>query len=127
MKKYSDSAIYKIMTDAGINLSWAVLTDRNIRHKFVTDNGKRIILSITHDGKNKANRDWRFNFQNRPESSFDFAVCCLSSDIGGGQYTRLFVFPAEIIAGRIITLTPHTLNTGRYDFFVENWDLIKGS
>ncbi len=124
--KINDSVIFKKIADAGIKAVWTTLTDPKIRHRFVTEDGKRIVLSYSHDGRPKELMSWRFNFQKLPEHKFDFAVCSIVSEIENGKYSSIFVFPSDLIGGRIITMTEHSLRNGRDVHFIENWNLIKG-
>jgi len=122
-EEYSESYIYKKLFENGIEVKWSSLINRKSKEDFITSDGKRIDVkfsTFSTIGKRKA---WRFNCHHhgKKQTHIDYYICVLIDE----KKHLIFVFPSELIEGYQINISDRQLHRGKFDYFKENWDLIK--
>lgn len=122
--RYGESLIYQKLTEAGINVTWMAFTNKRGVPDFITDDGKMIDVKITNTRQSKNGRvHWGFNCHHHAikQNNIDFFICIINDT----SYFSIFVFPNHLLIGKNFIISERQLIRGKYDYFVENWNLIK--
>jgi len=127
---YGESYIFMKLQDEGINIKW--LSFGHARHQadFITESGTLIDVKTamprpcSRRKNGSFQNHWGFNFHHHGDKQLkiDVFICITLQSTGG---TNIFVFPSELISGYNINISDRQLSRGKFDYFKENWDLIK--
>jgi len=122
---YGESFIYTKLIENGIDVDWSPF------HRigdFITSDNKIIDVKYSKTPQivktKKGERlFWNFNIHHHGKKQYniDFYICVLS-------YLNkeiIFVFPSKYVRGYQITISERQLERGKFNFFENNWDLIK--
>lgn len=115
-----ESYIFQELLGAGIEVEWLAINNRKSLADFQTKNGKTIDAKVSHINKGGY---WTFNFQDhgKKQIGIDYYVCMLVD----GDDVLIFIFPQNLVLGHSLRITRGQLDRGRYDYFKNNWALIK--
>lgn len=127
---HSESYIYQKLIENGISVEWVAFSNRKSKADFITKDGKTIDVKYSNTSTRKnASREeykvWNFNIHHhgKKQEGIDFYICVF--DDGNENY--IFIFPSKLALGTHITISTSQIQRGKYDYFQENWDLIKNS
>ncbi len=121
---YGESHVYEQLIANGIKVFWNSLCRRSLAD-FTTENGITIDVKFAtpHLYPKYNSPIWRFNLHHhgKKQTGIDYFICVLESK----NKPLMFVFPASLVSGYQITISERQLNMGKYNYFLENWNLIK--
>jgi len=112
---YGESHVYQCLIDAGIDVEWSALSNRHSREDFIA-NGAMVDVKFSK----KHGRRYTFNCHHhaKKQEGIDFYICVINPE-------NVFVFPNELIDGKVLTISQKQVERGRYEYFNKNWGLIK--
>jgi len=116
-----ESYVYKKLLENGIKAKWSAFGNRQAGEDFITDNGAKIDVKISYGVKSeKGKKSWFFNVHHHGEKqkNIDFYICIIAPEL-------VFVIPSNLVPGKTIRISEYQLARGRFDYFKENWQLIK--
>jgi len=122
--RYGESLIYQKLTGAGIDVTWMTLTNKRGVPDFITDDGKMIDVKFSQRRIRKnAAPFWTFNLHHHgtKQNNIDFFVCIISDSL----YPSILVIPSNLLSSKVFHISERQLIRGKYDYFKENWNLIK--
>ncbi|HDY87507.1 MAG TPA: hypothetical protein ENH82_05240 [bacterium] len=127
--KYGESFVYEKLLENGIMAKWVSFSNRKSTADFITPDGKTIDVKCAYYSKGIQrtkgdNRYWRFNIHHhgKKQEGIDYYICVLKYN---EPEPLVFIFPSDIFRSFDITITSKMLERGKYDHFLNNWDLIK--
>lgn len=120
--RIGESFVYNKLIESGIKATWVSFTNRRGAVDFITDNGTTIDVKFSKE--HATGKRWCFNchHHNVKQTNIDFYVCVLLNNAGN---SIAFVFPANLIAGKTMTMSLEQIERGTYDYFINNYTLIK--
>ncbi len=122
--QYGESLVYQRLAEAGINATWIALSNKRGVSDFITDDGKMIDVKFSRRRSKKNSPPyWTFNLHHHgtKQNNIDFFVCIISDPI----YPSILVIPSKLLQSKVFHISERQLIRGKYDYFVENWNLIK--
>ncbi len=125
-----ESYIYNKLKENDIEARWTSMESRKHPYDFVTKDGKTIDVKYaeSHRSAKRNNgsilKSWRFNCHHHgiKQTNIDYYICILNDM---GKTTRIYIFPSEFVGVHTIAISERQINRGKYDYFEENWGLIK--
>ena len=115
-----ESYIYQKLINNGIKARWTAFENRMAREDFITEDGTTIDVKIAYPRTIQKNATWYFNMHhhNKKQIGIDFYICIAMPD-------NIFVLPSSLLFSKTFRISERQLSRGKYDYFLENWDLIK--
>jgi hypothetical protein len=113
-----ESTVFKILTDRGFNPRWEALTGSG--PDFILENGKTIDVKLATRRSKTSNYVFNLHHHSIAQDGIDFFICIANSK----DENLIFVFPATLISGKTLSISQYQLDRGRYDFFLNNFDLL---
>ena len=123
--KLGESLIYEKLMVVDPDVEWSAFSNRQSREDFILSNGKTVDVKLSHPNKSYKNNAWHFNFHhhNTKQTGIDFYICVA---VDGGE-AHTFIFPSKLITKHTLAITRKQIARGKFDYFKENWNLIKES
>jgi len=130
--RMGESYIFNLLKEKGIEAEWAPF---GRGPDFITKSGLNLDVKYSNpyiyskDTKKNGVREykkWTFNFHHhgKPQSKVDFFICILNND---GDF-HIYVIPQPLHAEKqILTISGPQFNSGKFDYFKDNFDLIKSA
>ena len=114
-----ESYIYQKLLDQGIVAKWSAFTNRKSTEDFITETGITIDVKTAYPKAKSSS--WAFNVHHHgvKQINIDFFICILL------PLNKIFIIPSELISNKTYRISKRQLERGKYDYFLENWDLIK--
>ena len=123
---YGESYVFDLLNKNDIHANWVALGNRHTKADFVLPDGRYVDIKYATPHLNASfSKTWRFNLHHHgtKQNGIDFYICMLDKGIDA---PLIFIFPGEMIQGFQIVISENQLKRGRYDYFLENWDLMRG-
>ena len=113
------------LIDHGFGVEWLALGNRKAKAD-IRISGNRLI-DVKYAEQKKCHPYWTFNFHHhgKNQTGIDFFICIV---VRPKAENLIYVFPANILEGKkTIAVSEKSIRLGRYEYFLENWELLKGN
>lgn len=122
--KLGESKVFELLLENNINAKWGCY---HAKADFLLSNGTGIDVKFATPHSNGRNdkKIWSFNLHHHGTKQHDIAFfICVLWNSGNNE---VFVFPSDFWSGKVLTISTDQLERGKYDYFKNNFTLIKNS
>jgi len=115
-----ESLIFTLLKDHSIETEWLPVGENA---DFKLSDGRLIDVKFSKQSSTK-NSGWRFNLHHHGEKQPDIAffICIARKENGSDM---IFVMPGHLLGGKTWTISERQIDRGTYDYFQDNFDIIK--
>ena len=115
--------IVDALTKHGFEPEWLAVGNRMSAADIRISSGK--LIDVKYAEPKESTPYWTFNFHHhgKKQQGIDFFICIL---VRPEAENLIYVFPANVLKKRkTLAMSVKSIRLGRYEYFLENWDLLK--